>query len=123
MTDTGSVAAINTPNTTALPQSVVHADRRDRGGQRHADSRQKSNHWQILLELSPGNVKCRFEYQRRQENGKDQLLRKLPFDENVEEVQPHAGEDQANGIGHAQTTTQHRDERGDEKQKAELRDI
>ena len=72
ITDTGSVAAIRTPNMAAPSQlpadQDVHASCNEGGGNGNPDKRQKENHRKIAAERRPSYLKCGFEYKRGQQD-------------------------------------------------------
>ena len=79
MTDTGSVAAISTPNSAApiqlQPTSQCMPAATTAAAMRDAEEREGQRQRQLVAEAPPVELQRRLEHQRRQEDVEDQVAR------------------------------------------------
>jgi len=104
-------------------QHIMHAGGDDCRREQHAGRDQQEQQRQLAPERPPGDLDRRFEDQRRQKGGEDQLLGERRVEPDGEHSQRHSGDDQADAIGKVQPPRHHRHERGDEQQQPQHRRI
>ena len=123
MTDTGSVAAIRTPNKAApiqlQPTIQCMPAATTSGGDADSQKSERQRQRQLGAKPPPVELERGFEHQRRQEHVEDQLARQRQVGAFGQQRNQETGDDQPDNIRQSEPTREHRDQAGNHQQDAD----